>query len=59
MIATRKTHSRRTKLRRNLESTTTQKAEVSVFMAKLKAHTDKYNIEVVTQAPRRSQNGDQ
>ena len=37
----------------------TQKAEVSAVMSKLKVRTDKCNTEVVTQAQKRSQNGDQ
>ena len=37
----------------------TQKAEVSAVIAKLKARTNKCHTEVVTQAQKRSQNGDQ
>ena len=59
MIPMRKARSPRTKLRRNLDSTVTKKAEVSAVMAKLKVRTDKCNTEVVTQAQKRLQNGDQ
>ena len=59
MIPRRTARSPITKLRRNLDNFMTQKAEVSLVMAKLKARTDEHNTEVVTQAQQRSQNGDQ
>ena len=49
MIPRRTARSPIAKLRRNLDSFMTQKAEVSAVMAKLKARTDEYNTEVVTQ----------
>ena len=59
VIPTKNARSPRTRLRRNLERSMTQRVDVPAAMTKLKARTDKYNAEVVRQSQERSQNGDQ
>ena len=59
VIPRKNARSPRTRLRRNLERSMTQSADVPAVMTKLKARTDKYNAEVVKQSQEKSQNGDQ